>query len=126
VIYCYGDLVPRSGELFAEGGEQGGGTSSKTLLAAQLGVWVFGIFVIIIILLLIRKSIVSLKRHLEKLTDKLPGAVFRVHGYHKTLFGSLKLWCFCFIRHFAFMQYFLPPKASSSGYSAMHDTGLYH
>ena len=44
VIYCYGDLVPRQGELFAEGGEQNGKTSSKDLLAAQLGLWTFGIF----------------------------------------------------------------------------------
>ena len=45
VIYCYGDLVPRHGELFAEGAQGAdGGTSSKDLLAAQLGVWTFGIF----------------------------------------------------------------------------------
>ena len=45
VIYCYGDLVPRHGELFAEGGEPGSTTtSSKDLLAAQLGLWAFGIF----------------------------------------------------------------------------------
>ena len=43
VIYCYGDLVPRHGELFAEGTETGGKTSSKDLLAALLGVWTFGI-----------------------------------------------------------------------------------
>ena len=43
VIYCYGDLVPRHGELFAEGGESGGKTTGVDLLAAQLGVWVFGI-----------------------------------------------------------------------------------
>ena len=43
VIYCYGDLVPRHGELFAEGAEQQGSTSSKDLLAAQLGIWTFGI-----------------------------------------------------------------------------------
>ena len=44
VIYCYGDLVPRQGELFAEGGAENGKTSSKDLLAAQLGLWTFGIF----------------------------------------------------------------------------------
>ena len=43
VIYCYGDLVPRHGELFAEGAESGSKTTSKDLLAAQLGVWTFGI-----------------------------------------------------------------------------------
>jgi hypothetical protein len=43
VIYCYGDLVPRHGELFAEGAETPGTTSSKDLLAAQLGIWTFGI-----------------------------------------------------------------------------------
>ena len=43
VIYCYGDLVPRHGELFAEGSDPQGGTSSKDLLAAQLGIWTFGI-----------------------------------------------------------------------------------
>ena len=45
VIYCYGDLVPRHGELFAEGGEQGGGATSKDLLAAQLGVWTIGLII---------------------------------------------------------------------------------
>ena len=44
VIYCYGDLVPRHGELFAEGEGGGGTASSKDLLAAQLGIWTFGIF----------------------------------------------------------------------------------
>ena len=43
VIYCYGDLVPRHGELFAEGADGTGKTTSKDLLAAQLGVWTFGI-----------------------------------------------------------------------------------
>ena len=43
VIYCYGDLVPRHGELFAEGGESANKTTSKDLLAAQLGLWTFGI-----------------------------------------------------------------------------------
>ena len=43
VIYCYGDLVPRHGELFAEGADGGSKTTSKDLLAAQLGVWIFGI-----------------------------------------------------------------------------------
>ena len=44
VIYCYGDLVPRHGELFAEGEGGSGTTTSKDLLAAQLGIWTFGIF----------------------------------------------------------------------------------
>ena len=44
VIYCYGDLVPRQGELFADGTEGSGSTTSKDLLAAQLGIWTFGIF----------------------------------------------------------------------------------
>ena len=44
VIYCYGDLVPRHGELFAEGENGSGTASSKDLLAAQLGIWTFGIF----------------------------------------------------------------------------------
>ena len=44
VIYCYGDLVPRHGELFAEGEGGSGTASSKDLLAAQLGIWTFGIF----------------------------------------------------------------------------------
>ena len=43
VIYCYGDLVPRHGELFAEGADGSGSTTSKDLLAAQLGIWTFGI-----------------------------------------------------------------------------------
>ena len=46
VIYCYGDLVPRHGELFAEGGENSNGPASKDLLAAQLGVGTFGILVV--------------------------------------------------------------------------------
>lgn len=54
VIYCYGDLVPRHGELFAEGGDQGNPSTSKHLLAAQLGVWIFGIIALLIVLLLIR------------------------------------------------------------------------
>jgi hypothetical protein len=44
VIYCYGDLVPRQGELFGDGAEGSGSTTSKDLLAAQLGIWTFGIF----------------------------------------------------------------------------------
>ena len=44
VIYCYGDLVPRHGELFAEGEGGSGAATSKDLLAAQLGIWTFGIF----------------------------------------------------------------------------------
>jgi len=72
VIYCYGDLVPRHGELFAEGADQQGSTSSKDLLAAQLGIWTFGIFALLLVLILIRKSISSMKRHLEKMTDRLP------------------------------------------------------
>lgn len=72
VIYCYGDLVPRHGELFAEGADQQGSTSSKDLLAAQLGIWTFGIIALLIVLILIRKSISSMRRHLEKMTDRLP------------------------------------------------------
>jgi len=72
VIYCYGDLVPRHGELFAEGAETQGTTSSKDLLAAQLGIWTFGIIALLLMLILIRKSISSMKRHLEKMTDRLP------------------------------------------------------
>jgi len=72
VIYCYGDLVPRQGELFAEGGAENGKTSSKDLLAAQLGLWTFGIFALLIVLLLIRRSITSLRRNLQRVTDRLP------------------------------------------------------
>ena len=44
VIYCYGDLVPRHSELFSEGGSGAQGrTSPRDLLAAQLGIWVFGL-----------------------------------------------------------------------------------
>ena len=43
VIYCYGDLVPRHGELFSESGTTNGRTTPKDLLAAQLGIWVFGL-----------------------------------------------------------------------------------
>ena len=40
-IYSISSL--RHGELFAEGADQQGSTSSKDLLAAQLGIWTFGI-----------------------------------------------------------------------------------
>ena len=44
MIYCYGDLVPRHSELFSEGGSGAQGrTSPRDLLAAQLGIWVFGL-----------------------------------------------------------------------------------
>jgi len=72
VIYCYGDLVPRHGELFAEGGDTTNKTTSKDLLAAQLGLWTFGIIALLIVLLLIRRSITSLRRNLQKVTDRLP------------------------------------------------------
>jgi hypothetical protein len=39
VVYCYGALVPRNGELFLETGT----TTPRDLLAAQLGIWVFGL-----------------------------------------------------------------------------------
>ena len=46
VIYCYGDLVPRHGELFQEGSDGSGTATSKDLLAAQLGVWTFGLILL--------------------------------------------------------------------------------
>ena len=46
VIYCYGDLVPRHGELFQEGSNGSGTATSKDLLAAQLGVWTFGLILL--------------------------------------------------------------------------------
>merc|ERR1739842_163294 len=49
-----------------------GGTSSKDLLAAQLGVWTFGIFALLLVLILIRSSIRSMKIHLEKMSNRLP------------------------------------------------------
>merc|ERR1711860_93168 len=42
------------------------------LLAALLGVWTFGIIALLIVLLLIRKSITSLKNYLERVSDRLP------------------------------------------------------
>jgi len=73
VIYCYGDLVPRGGDMvMGDGASPPGSTSSKDLLTAQLGVWTFGIVALLIVLILIRKSISSMKRHLEKMTDRLP------------------------------------------------------
>lgn len=72
VIYCYGDLVPRHGELFAEGGDPSNTTSSKDLLIAQLGLWAFGILALLVILILIRKSLNSMRRHLVKMTERLP------------------------------------------------------
>merc|ERR1719510_1251278 len=72
VIYCYGDLVPRHGELFQEGSDGSGTATSKDLLAAQLGVWTFGLILLLIVLLLIRKSITQLRRNLQKVTERLP------------------------------------------------------
>jgi len=72
VIYCYGDLVPRHGELFSETGTTNGRTTPRDLLAAQLGIWVFGLIALLIVLLLIRKSISSLREHIEKVTERLP------------------------------------------------------
>merc|ERR1719277_2083160 len=72
VIYCYGDLVPRHGELFSESGTTNGRTTPRDLLAAQLGIWVFGLIALLIVLLLIRKSISSLRKHIERVTDRLP------------------------------------------------------
>jgi len=72
VIYCYGDLVPRHGELFSESGTTNGRTTPRDLLAAQLGIWVFGLIALLIVLLLIRKSISSLREHIEKVTERLP------------------------------------------------------
>jgi len=72
VIYCYGDLVPRQGELFEGKEEQGGRATQRDLLAAQLGIWVFGLIALLIVLLLIRKSITSLRKHIKKVTERLP------------------------------------------------------
>jgi len=72
VIYCYGDLVPRQGELFSETSTTNGRSTPRDLLAAQLGIWVFGLIALLIVLLLIRKSISSLRKHIEKVTDRLP------------------------------------------------------
>ena len=50
VIYCYGDLVPRHSELFSESGSSSNGrTSPRDLLAAQLGIWVFGLLALWVI-----------------------------------------------------------------------------
>jgi len=73
VIYCYGDLVPRHSELFSDGQTNSNGrTSPRDLLAAQLGIWVFGLLALLIVLLLIRKSITSLRKHIERVTERLP------------------------------------------------------
>lgn len=72
VIYCYGDLVPRQGELFSENDDSTSRTTPRDLLAAQLGIWVFGLIALLIVLLLIRKSISSLREHIEKVTQQLP------------------------------------------------------
>lgn len=72
VIYCYGDLVPRQSELFTETSNANGRTTTRDLLAAQLGIWVFGLIALLIVLLLIRKSISSLRHHLNKVTERLP------------------------------------------------------
>jgi len=72
VIYCYGDLVPRQGELFSESSGSASRSTPRDLLAAQLGIWVFGLIALLIVLMLIRKSISSLRKHIEKVTDRLP------------------------------------------------------
>ncbi len=46
VIYCYGDLVPRHGELFEGNDDTGGSSSTRDLIAIQLGVWVIGLFLL--------------------------------------------------------------------------------
>ncbi len=46
VIYCYGDLVPRQGELFEGDDDGGGGASTRDLIAVQLAVWVVGLFLL--------------------------------------------------------------------------------
>ena len=54
VIYCYGDLVPRHSELFSEGGGGAQGrTSPRDLLAAQLGIWVFGLLALWVLSLVV-------------------------------------------------------------------------
>jgi len=73
VIYCYGDLVPRHSEIFSDSQTNSNGrTSPRDLLAAQLGIWVFGLLALLIVLLLIRKSITSLRKHIERVTERLP------------------------------------------------------
>lgn len=72
VIYCYGDLAPRPGELFNEDNETSSRTTSRDLLVAQLGVWVFGLLALLIVLVLINKSISSLRQHIKKVTEQLP------------------------------------------------------
>jgi len=72
VIYCYGDLVPRQGELFSEESEDTNKIASRDLVAAQLGVWVIGLLALLLVLLLIRKSVSSLREHLEQVTERLP------------------------------------------------------
>jgi len=72
VIYCYGDLVPRHDELFEGKEESGGRATQRDLLAAQLCIWVFGLLALLIVLLLIRKSITSLRSHIKKVTERLP------------------------------------------------------
>ncbi len=70
MIYCYGDLVPRHGELFEGNDEGGGGTTTKDLIAIQLAVWIVGLLLLLIVLLLIRKSIASMRHHVERMTDR--------------------------------------------------------
>jgi len=48
------------------------GASQRDLLAAQLCIWVFGLLALLIVLLLIRKSITSLRSHIKKVTERLP------------------------------------------------------
>merc|ERR1719189_2397706 len=72
VIYCFGDLVPRNTKLVPEENNTKQKQSHKDLLVAQIGIWVFGLLALLIVLLLIRKSITSLRKHIEKVTDRLP------------------------------------------------------
>jgi len=72
VIYCYGDIAPKQFDVFSEKSAASTRTTPRDLLAAQLGIWVFGLIALLIVLLLIRKSISSLRSHIEKVTERLP------------------------------------------------------
>jgi len=71
VIYCYGEILPRNNELLSpvKNSEK---KSPKDLLVAQLAVWICGLLALFVLLLLIRKSITSLRKHIERVTDRLP------------------------------------------------------
>ncbi|XP_040567397.1 uncharacterized protein [Lepeophtheirus salmonis] len=72
VIYCYGEFFPRQGDIFQDEEEYRISSSNYGLLAAQVAITIVGLFAILIVLILIKSTLSSLHRHVDKVTDFLP------------------------------------------------------